>query len=182
MPKATWGAGDNALTADDIDGAERAETRKRYSGPTPRSGTYRFVIQSLKKGESGNGNPKLVVFATIDGTWMANHKQYDGAPLWDHLPVMPSTKERVANFCDAIGATSKDFLSGMIVDENGYVTKLGKVGDPKGLMVYINVKKQAADGPYDESLKVDFNGYIPVDDAEEDDAGTTEGTEEEPPF
>lgn len=182
MPKAKWGAGDKALTADDINGADRQETRKMYSGRLPRSGTYRFVIQSVKQGESKTGNPKAVVFSTLDGTWLDNHKEYDGCPMWDHLPIMDSTKERVANFLDAIGATGEDLLEKSIVDENGYITKLGAVGDPKGLLVYINVKYENGTKEYpNPKISVGFNGYIPVDEDGSGGAGpATDG--EEPPF
>jgi hypothetical protein len=173
MPKAKWGAGDDALTAADIDGADRSETRKRYSGELPRGGTYRFIIQSIKQAESKTGNPKALIFATLDGSWQPNHAQYDGCPLWDHMPVMKSTAERVANFMDALGGSGKDLFNA-ITDENGYITKLGSVGDPKDLMVYINVKKDKQDG-YDESLKVDYNGYIAVDDDDSAAAGADNG-------
>lgn len=183
MPKAIWGSGDEALTASDIDGAERQETRKMYSGDLPKSGTYRFVIQNLQNGESKNGNPKLRVFATLDGTWMRNHAKYDGCPIWDHIPVMKSTAGRVANFLDAIGASSKDLYSSL-VDENGLITKLGKIGDPAGIMVYVNVKQKPADGGYEAGIQVGFNGYIPVseDDEAEANAGTEDDGDDAPPF
>ena len=181
MPKAKWGAGDQVLTNADIDGAERTEARKRYSGELPMGGTYRYVIQSLKQGESKGGNPKLTVTALLDGTWMPNHKQYDGCPVWDHIPVMESTKTRVANFLDAIGATGEDLLDKCVVDENGYVTKLGRIGDPNGLMVYITVKRKKTTPEYpNPGLEVDFNGYIAVDDDGDGAAPTADG--EDPPF
>jgi hypothetical protein len=184
MPKAKWGAGDKPLSASDIDGAERQETQKRYSGPMPPAGTYRFIIRSLKQGESSTGNDKVTVMAILDGSWMPNHKTYDGCPVWDHLPIMASTKERVANFLDAIGATGADLMEKAIVDENGYITKLGSVGDPSGLMVYINLQRSKPTKQYpDPSLQVGFNGYIAVDD---DASGPLpgEGDEDgvEPPF
>lgn len=180
MPKATWGAGDNALTADDIDGAERQETRKRYSGELPRGGTYRFTIQSIKKGESKNGNDMLTITSILDGSWLPNHSQYDGCPIWDRLPVMKSTAGRVANFLDAIGAEGKDLATGMIVDENGYVTKLGSVGDPAGLLVYINAKYVAGSKEFpNPKIEVAYNGYLPVD---EEDAADAPADAEDAPF
>jgi len=180
MPKATWGAGDQALSSADVDNAERTEPRKRYSGELPMSGTYRWVIQSLKKGESGAGNPKLIVTSTLDGTWMPNHKTYDGCPVWDHIPVMKSTDSRVANFLDAIGATGDDLLNKCIIDENGYVTKLGNLGDPAGILVYITVKRKVTTKQYpNPGIEVDYNGYIQVDD---DGGADPTPPGEEPPF
>jgi hypothetical protein len=182
MPKAKWGGN---LTADDIDGADRGETRKNYSGPLPTAGTYRFVIQSMKQGTSGAGNDKVTIFSTLDGSWKPNHKKYDGCPLWDHLPIMDSTKGRVGNFLDAIGATGKD-LFGAIVDDDGKITKLGRVGDPNGLIVYINIKKKPAEGGYDEGIQTGFNAYNPVDDEDDDsDDSAEDGADDdgdEPPF
>jgi hypothetical protein len=182
MPKAKWGAGDNALTAADINGAERTEVQTRYSGELPRSGTYRFTIKSLKKAESNAGNPKLVVTSILDGSWLANHKQYDGCPIWDHIPVMASTTSRVANFLDAIGADGTDLMDKCIVDENGYVTKLGSVNDPAGIQVYVNVKYVAGTKEYpNPKIEVGYNGYIPVEeDGDGNDADTDGG--DEPPF
>jgi hypothetical protein len=180
MPKATWGAGDNALTSADVDNAERSEPRTRYSGEMPPGGTYRWTVSSLKKDTSSTGNPKLVVMLELDGSWMPNHKQYDGAPHWDHLPVLASTKERVANFLDAIGATGADLLEKCVVDENGYVTKLGAIGDPKGIQVFCTVRRKKITKEYpNPALEGVFNPYIMV--TEDDGAGaTSEG--EEPPF
>lgn len=175
MAKAKWGAGDQPLTADDINNAERQETRKRYSGELPTPGTYRFEIQSLKQAESGAGNDKVVVMATLDGSWQPNHKKYDGCPIWDHLPIMSSTKERVANFLDAIGATGEDLMEKALVDENGIITKLGAIGDPKGVLVYINVQRKKPTKEYpDPAIQVGFNGYIAVD--EDNDDADDEGT------
>lgn len=183
MPKAKWGAGDKPLTAEDINGAERRETEKRYSGPLPPAGTYRFIIHSMKQAESNAGNDKVVVAARLDGEWMPNHKIYDGKMIWDHLPIMESTKERVANFLDAIGATGEDLLEDAIVDENGYITKLGALGDPAGLMVYINVVRKKTTKEYpDPDIQVGFNGYIAVD---EDGAAGPSGDDDDdaaPPF
>jgi hypothetical protein len=184
MPKATWGSGDKALSAADIDGAEREAPRTRYSGPQPRSGTYRFVIKSMKQGVSSNNNPMITITSILDGSWMPNHKEYDGFPLWDRLPVMDSTKGRVANFLDAIGATGEDLMRKTIVDENGYITKLGDVGDPAGIMCYITIKRDKPTKQYPEpGMSVDFNGYIPLeDDADADGAAGTADGEDEPPF
>jgi hypothetical protein len=189
LPKATWGTGNDALTAGDIDNAERSQQYAPYDGPIPPSGLYRFVIKFIKKGESQSGNPKAQILLELDGSWKPKHKQYDGCPLWDNMPVMKSTGWRVAAFCDAIGATSKDFLSGMIVDEDKKVTKIGKVGDPTGLLVYVNAKhEQAADG-YGEQLRLNGAGYVPLDEAPEDEGdedqsspSDDEGDGEEPPF
>lgn len=179
MPKAKWGAGDKELTAADIDGAERTETKKRYSGPLPPSGTYRFVIQSLRKAESNNGNPMVVAYFNLDGSWMENHATYDGAFLADRITVIDSTKEKLANFLDAIGATGSDLLDDCLIDEKGVITKLGQLGDPAGILVYINVKHSKRTKEYpDSKLEVDFNGYIAVDEDNADPVGATG----EPPF
>jgi len=185
MPKATWGAGDKALTAADIDGAERSEARIRYSGPNiiP-SGTYRWVVQYLKKTESSKGNPMIEAMLTLDGTWKRNHAEYEGFPMWDRITVIESTKEKLANFLDGIGATGKDLLQGTIVDEDGRITKLGSVGDPAGIMVFCTIEKEKPTKEYPEPrMRPGFNAYIPVNEVE-DETGTAPdaGSQEEPPF
>jgi hypothetical protein len=185
MPKAKWGAGDNMLTADDINNAEVPETRTRYSGPLPPSGTYRFTIQSLKQGVSDAGNDKVTAFVTLDGTWKSNHKQFDGAPVWQHLALTQANAPQVRNFLDSIGATPADLLNGSIVDENGYITKLGKVGDPVGIQVYGTVQHSKVTAQYpDKRLEIAYAGWLMVDDeGDSADAAGPAGTDgEEPPF
>lgn len=191
MPKATWGTGGEALTAADIDGAEQREGFAPYAGPMPPAGLYRFVLKFAKKGESGSGNPKLQILLELDGSWKPNHAKFDKAPLWDNMPVMKSTAWRVQAFCEAIGATAKDFANGMVVDEDGKVTKIGRVGDPSGLYVYVNAKVRPAGGGYDEQLQLNGAGYLPApddDDADADDTGNGENGDDdsddndEPPF
>lgn len=185
MPKATWGSGDNPLSASDIDGAEQIEGRTRYSGPVPPGGTYRWTIQSLKQDTSSKGNDKVVVFMTLDGGWKPNHKTFDGAPVWHHLALTQSNAAFVRNFLEAIGATSKDLMTGSIVDENGYITKLGRVGDPAGIQVYGTVQRRKKTPEYpDDQIEMAYGGYLLVDDEDGDDAAgsTDKGDGTEPPF
>lgn len=187
MPKAKWGAGDNMLTADDIINAEAPETRSRYSGPLPPAGTYRFVLKSLHKETSSKGNPMVRVIAELDGTWQPNHGQYDGAPVFNYITLTKANAPQVRNFLDAIGATPDDLLNGSIVDENDFITKLGKVGDPAGLLVYINTQHSKPTSEYpNKRLEVMYAGYLPVEDGDDGpaDAGSDDfdSSGEEPPF
>lgn len=184
MPKAVWGAGDNMLTVDDITGAEQIEGRKRYSGPLPTAGTYRWLIQSIKKGESNEGNPKIVVMMTLDGEWQPNHSQYNGAPVWHHLALTKANAPQVRNFLESIGADANDLLKKSLVDENDYITKLGDVGDPKGLLVYATVQRKKTTQAYpDPAIEVAYGGYLPVeDDDDADDAAPSTEDGGEPPF
>ena len=184
MPKAKWGAGDNPLTAGDIDNAEVPESRARYSGELPPSGTYRFTIQSLKQGVSDAGNDKVTLIALLDGTWKSNHKQYDGAPVFHHLALTTANAPQVRNFLDSIGATSADLLNGSVVDEAGYIKKLGRVVDPAGIQVYITVQHSKVTAQYpNKRLEVAYAGYIMVDDEDgSPDAAGPAGGDEEPPF
>jgi hypothetical protein len=184
MPKALWGAGDNPLTAADIDNAEVQETRTRYSGEVPPGGTYRWVIGSIKKAQSNAGNDKILIRLELDGSWRGNHKQYNGAPVWHHLALTVPNAPNVRNFLDAIGGNSNDLMKGSIVDENGYITKLGRVGDPAGLLVFANVKRRKRTAEYpDPALEVEFAGYMPVGDDTSEGAEPPAGNaDEEPPF
>lgn len=183
MPKAKWGSGDAPLTSADIDGADKIESRTRYSGPVPPGGTYRFTLQSLKQGVSSEGNDKVIVFVTLDGTWKPNHKEYDGAPVWHHLALTKGNAAFVSNFLESIGATSKDLMEGAVVDENGYITKLGRVGDPAGLQMYITTQRRKTTEKYpDPQLEVAYGGYLMIDDEDEATPQPVGAGGEEPPF
>lgn len=185
MPKATWGEGDNPLTAEDIDGAERPEARARYSGPLPLAGTYRWTLLGLKKEVSSNGNSMVRVMAELDGSWKPNHKQYNGAVLFDRVTLTKANAPNVANFLDAIGATSADLMNNSIVDEDGNITKLGRVGDPAGIQVFITVKQSKVTPQYPNArLETGYAPYIMVEEGDDDapvGAGTPNG-QGEPPF
>lgn len=185
MPKAVWGAGDNMLTADDINNAEVSEPRSRYSGPVPPGGTYRFVIKSLHKETSSKGNPMVRVIAELDGTWQPNHAQFDGAPIFNYITLTKANAPQVRNFLDAIGATPDDLLKRAVVDENDYFTKLGVLGDPAGLLVYINTQRSKRTEQYpDPRLEVMYAGYLPVNEVDEDAEPVPDDATpgEEPPF
>lgn len=184
MPKAKWGAGDNMLTAADIDNAEVPEQRTRYSGELPPAGTYRFTLTTLKKGTSDAGNDKVTAFWLLDGDWKPNHKQFNGAPVWHHLALTQANAPQVRNFLDSIGATSADLLTGSIVDENDFITKLGRVGDPVGIQAYVTVQHSKPTDKYpNKRLEVAYTGYIMVDDDDSADAAGPAGADGgEPPF
>lgn len=185
MPKAKWGD----FSSDDIDKAE-SNSFTPYAGDVPPAGLYRFTVKQMKQGESQACNPKLQVVMELDGSWKPNHKKFDGAPLFDNMPVMKSTAFRVKAFCEAFGITSKQFNTGIITDENGKVTKLSVAGDPNGLQVFVNVARRAANADYPASIVLNGTGYLPVDeeaDEDEDDEDQTDDEDEddednEPPF
>lgn len=179
MPKAKWGE----FGASDIDNAESRGGFTPYAGPIPPSGLYRFITKQMKVGRSQAGNPKLQTVLELDGTWKDNHKKYEGCPLFDNMPVMKSTDFRVRAFCDAYGITSKEFVTGIITDDDGKVTKLASAGEPAGIEVYINVQKRAATDAYAEGLQLNGTGYLPVDEVA-DDADDADGddTDTDAPF
>jgi hypothetical protein len=185
MPKAKWGAGDKALSAGDIDGAERTETQVRYSGPEliP-GGTYRWAIRYIKQVESSKGNPMIEIMLTLDGSWRPNHAQFEGKPMWDRITVIDSTKERLANFLDAIGATGSDLIDKSIVDEGSRITKLGAVGDPAGILVYANIQRSKATKEFPNvRMEMGYNAYIPANEIDEDvQAVGSVADDVEPPF
>jgi len=165
MPKIKW-AGD--LEQTDIDEAEVSQGR--YAGPVPPSGVYRFRLQSMKVGESKSGNPKLMMIWKVDGSWQKGHKQYDGAPLFDHMPVTKSSAFRTKALCIALGVSSADFMGKMVADAEGYVTKIGKLAIDDSITAFISVKK-GNDEQYGERLT--DPGYLAPpedDDAADSDA------------
>lgn len=186
MPKAKWGAGDNALTMEDLNNAEIPEGRTRYSGEIPPAGTYRFTLATMKKDKSQAGNDKLHMRFMLDGEWRRNHKQYDGAPVFNDLALTKGNAPQVAQFLASIGATNADLMTGCIVDENGYVTKLGRVGDPAGIQVYLNCERSKTTPEYpNPRLQVAYGGYILIEDDGDEapaDADADAAGDDEPPF
>lgn len=179
MPKAKWGAGDAALTADDINNAEVVEPRVRYSGELPPPGTYRWTIEAMQKAESSNGNDKVVIRMSLDGDWQPNHKKYNGCPVWHHLALTKANAQQVRNFLDAIGGTSADLLNNTIVDENGYISKLGRVNDPVGLQVFATIQNKKTSKEYpNPGIEVAYAGYIMVEDGDESGGDAADGDDD----
>lgn len=181
MPKAKWGD----FAPADIDNAKSNEFTP-YAGPIPKGGLFRFIVKQMKVGDSKGGNPMLTTIMELDGSWKPAHKKFDGCPLFDYMPVIKSTAFRTKAFCEAFGLTSREFTTGIITDENGKVTKLASAGDPAGLEVYVNVAYQAATDEYSEKIRLNGTGYLPVDDAPDDEAEDADPAEDdadnEPPF
>lgn len=167
MPKVKWG-GD--LTADAINEAENRGGGE-YEGKIPPRGVYRFKLRFSRKDKAKeSGNPKLVTLLVLDGSWKKDHKEFDGCPVWDHMPVSGKTAFRVRAYCDALNVTAEDFMGKMVIDDEGNVQKIGKltVAD-KDLLVYATVKPDK-NPEYGERLQL--VGYLPFRDEDDEDADT----------
>lgn len=165
MPKVKWG-GD--LTADAINEAENRGGGD-YEGKIPPRGVYRFKLRFSKKDKSKENNPKLVSLLVLDGSWKKEHKQYDGCPVWDHMPVTGKTAFRVRAYCDALNIPADDFMGKMVIDDEGNVQKIGKlqIAD-KDLLVYATAKPDKNE-EYGERLQL--VGFQPFRDEDADDSG-----------
>lgn len=178
MPKVKW---EDDLDTETIDNA--GSEYEVYNGKIPPSGIYRFKLRWSKKGLSEKKKPKLLSMLVIDGSYKAEHKQYDGCPFWDHMPVQKSTAFRVKAFCDALNVTSAEFLNKMVVDDEGYVQKIGKlkVAD-QDLLVFLKVSRRAADEEQGFEERLEFGkrgGYLPYKEEEEDEADETADADED---
>lgn len=162
MPKVKW----ESISEQDID---EAQTNQAYAGKVPPAGVYRFELRVLKTGESGEGNPKLVIGCFLDGSWRPEHKKYDGCPMWDHLAVIQSQNFKVRAFCDALGVTSKQFMTQTMTDEDDNILKIGtlKIKD-EGLLIYAAVQK-TNDPDYGEQIRpARGGGYMPAPEDDDD--------------
>lgn len=186
MPKVKWG-GDL-----DQEAIENAEGRSGdYTGDLPPAGVYRFKLRSSKKDQSKEGNPKLFNVLILDGSYKPEHKKYDGCPLFEHLPVGKKTAFRVRAFCDALNIPASDFMSRMVVDDDGYVQKIGKlkVAD-EDLLVLVKVVVEKNDEYGDRLGFGKSGGYLPFKDDEDDDEDSSDSNDdsnddaddEDPPF
>jgi hypothetical protein len=176
MPKATWSNSD--LNVNDINEAEEREGS--YAGPLPTKGVYRFKLKSMKKGESAANNDKITIFVTVDGSWRPDHKKFNGAPMWDHMPLTKEQAWRAKALCAALGVSAADLLNKTVVDDDGYITKIGTKAIKEGMPLYISVKTRSQEG-YDPSLQVNGGGYMPAGEADEaQEPGDTDAGDEPP--
>jgi hypothetical protein len=143
-PKVTWGINEDTI-AD-------AESRQfvPYDGPElVHRAVYRFAVERIRRETSRAGNPMITLLLLADDD-RDGKKEYNGAPVWDRVPVMASTAFRVRAFCDALGVTYKDFLTKTVTDgtEEDNITAIGpvKFGGKKP----VHVKAQVIIGQDDQ--------------------------------
>lgn len=172
MPKVKW-AGD--LDQGAIDSAE-TRTGGVYTGPAVPAGVYRFTLQAMKTGESKEGNPKLQMIWKIDGSWKPEHKKFDGAPLFDHMPVTKSSAFRAKNLCAALGISSADFMGKMVADDDGAIIKIGKLKIEKDVTeIFANVKKRKSE---DYGDGIELISYLEPAEDDEDSDEDSDGDED----
>lgn len=178
MPKVKWG-GEDVATATDIDEAESGFTP--YAGDIPASGVYRFRLARAKHITFGTGNQGLKVLLTLDGSWKPEHRKFDGCPCWVNVVNTKSAASFVKAFCDALGITSKEFLTSMVIDDDEVVQTIGrtKIAD-QNLLVYANVKRgrYQADDPW--RLEGQGTTFLPLRDEDAEEVADDEPEEEAP--
>lgn len=163
--KVRWG-----VSGKDVDELEDS-SYEEYDGPTPPRGIYRGTIKSMKKAESSAGNDKIVVLIIIKEK--GKKAKYNGAPIFDHVPVTESAMFRVKQLMTGLGGTGKDF-DATVVDDDNNITKMGRIR-PVGMDVRIATKVEVyqpdPDEPGERTAKI--ARYLPPKDEED------EGDEEE---
>lgn len=154
MPKIKWEAADDdqILTADDIDSAE--DSYEAYAGDIPPGGVYRFKWGRAKYTEFGTGNQGFNIRLSLDGSWKPDHKEYDGCQLWDRVVMTKAAAGFVKSFAAALGVTSSDLISKVVVDEEGYVTKIGSKTIDEDIRLYVLVKR----GSYNDEPRLEKSG------------------------
>jgi hypothetical protein len=171
MPKITWAAKDDeeVLSASDIDDAEDNGFTP-YTGDIPPGGVYRFRIRRFKYTEFGSGNQGFNNLFELDGSWKPNHEKYDGCPLWDRVVMTKAAASFAKAFAAALGVTSEDLVSRVVVDEDNVVTKIGKKTIKEGMPLYIAVKR----GSYNDEPRLETvgTGYQVVEADDADTAAT----------
>lgn len=171
MPKAKWANTD--LTVDDIEEVE-PDQFKRYTGPSlvgNGPAVYKVKLGRLKKAESKAGNDKIQFMAFVDGSWRSEVRKYDGAPIFDDIPLTKGAARRVRSFCDALGITARDLLQKTVTNDDGVITKIGnKVIDGKAIYIIVDCEvDRSGDNP---RVRPRFTGYLPLEDGAEADDDT----------
>lgn len=155
MPKVkSWGVTDgDKLTEKDL---KSASADLGYTGPLPPAGMYRFIIKRMKRAKFPSGEG-ISILALLDGKWKDEHKKYDGAELWDQVVMTRQSASFVKGFADSIGVSYADLLTGVVVDENDIVTKIGSKDTTKPITVFVNVRHDAYNG--ETRIKKKGTGY-----------------------
>jgi hypothetical protein len=161
MPKINWAASDEdgALTAEDIDNAE--DGFAQYAGDIPPGGVYRFKVRRIRFKQASTGTQGLNNLLVLDGSWKPAHAKFDGCPMWDTVWITKGSAAFVKAFAAALGVSSRDILTKVIADEDGYVTKIGTKAIKEGMQLYVAVRKET----YEDSprLAIAGTGYQVVD-------------------
>lgn len=175
MPKIDWKAAgdDEVLTAEDIDQAE--DGYAAYTGDLPSGGVYRFRLRRMKFKESSTEKQGLNALFELDGSWRPAHAAFDGCPLWDTVWMTKASASFAKAFAAALGVSGGDLVSGVVTDEDGVVTKIGRKKITEGMHFYILVKRGTYNG--EERLERAGTGYQVVEGA----AADKPASEEAPP-
>lgn len=122
MPRANWG-----VTASDVDQYDRSTQFKPYTGEVPPNGVYEFLIRTLKyMPATEDKNPQLRLgVALAPRASRPRETRYDDFYVTTFIPVTPKSQFRYVPLLDALGVTSKEFVSKTIVDAEGNITSIG---------------------------------------------------------
>lgn len=118
-----------------------------YEGPTPRRGTYRGVIKSMKlkkAASSGRDGFGLVVeFQALEGS---DHAKYDGYAAYPDvwLGDNESLQAREKQLYRAITGKAEPGEVNVVTDDSGKVTKVGGV-NPVGKFILVVMKDEIYD-------------------------------------
>lgn len=171
MPKLKWG-GD--LTPEAV---EEATSSGGYNGDTAPPGLYRFKLRFAQSTRSSADNPMLTILYVLDGSAKKEHAKYDGCPMWDRITVIPSTAFKVKNFCDALNVKYKDFLTKVVVDDEGHIVKIGSLTiKDEDLLVWAKVGNEKYEG--EDRLRLGRGGLLPFKE-EDDDAASDDDDDDD---
>jgi hypothetical protein len=167
MPKKVkWG-----VSGKDVDQVED-DSFEPYDGPTPPRGVYVGKIKTIKKAESSNGNDMIKLLIIIDGKASGKPK-YDGAPIFDNVPVTEQTMFRVKQLMLGLGGTGKNF-DATVIDEDDNITKFGTIR-PKDMLIRFATKTEL----YGEETNAKVSRYMPPKEDEPDDEDDSDYDEED---
>lgn len=159
MPKKVkWG-----VTGREVDQVED-ESFEPYDGPTPPRGVYVGKIKTIKKAESSNGNDMVRLLIIIDGKASGKPK-YDGAPIFDNVPVTEQTMFRVKQLMLGLGGSGKNF-DATVIDDDDNIVKFGTIR-PKDMLIRFATKTEL----YGDETNAKVARYLPPkeDEPEADD-------------
>ena len=134
-------------------------------GKPPR-GVYNFEITKIQKTLTANKDDRLVVTAVISEK-DKDKKKWNGYTIWEGFMFVPQSLPYLKRFLKALGISWAEFASKTMAEEDGTVTKIGKVNLAGKTPVM--VKAATKDEVYQGQDRLSITSFIaPPEDADED--------------
>jgi hypothetical protein len=173
MPKIKWGVSGSDVDKVEVEDREEFEP---YAGPLPPKNTILLCdIKWIRYTKFNTGNKGLAMLLIVNED-RANYKKFNGCPMWENIVDTPANDWKIRQFCDAIGATGKDWDNCVIDSSDDHnVTKIGRIA-MEGMTVEVRTKRGVNN---EDEPRCEVAKFLPLrdDDGDDQPAGDADGGE-----